>query len=195
MATLEEIGQALKNAHDAGDIDAAKKLADAYHAQQQQQEKKTLNPTSQNESPVDVAARMGVRTLAAFPETVIDMPLTAGNWIGNKIDAAVNLPPADFNTHPVKDLADKAISMMGVSPQSSGSTENIAQAGLSALTGAGLAKTLRSSLGKYAMRQAAGAASAQTANEITQDSDLSDELKIGLGIGAGMLGSNMMGAA
>ena len=185
MATKEQIMTALQNAHNAGDTESARKLAQMYREMDSQKE----------EGYGDMAARMGARALTSLGELAVDVPLSAGSWVGNKINDAIGQPHADFNTHPVRSMTDAGLGALGVNPQSSGSAENIAQAGISALTGAGLAKKLGETvISSMPVRQAAGALSGATANESLKDEDIPEPLKIAASLGAGMAGSNIAGA-
>jgi hypothetical protein len=152
-------------------------------------------PTEKQESYGDVAARMGARALTGLGELAVDMPLSAGQWVGNKINDAIGQPHADFNTHPVRSMTDAGLKAIDVNPQSSGAAESIAQAGISALTGSGIAKGLGDvALSAMPIRQAVGAMSGATANESLKDSGLPDAAKMALSLGAGIAGSNIAGA-
>ena len=188
MATKEQIMAALQNAHDAGDTESATKLAQMYRDTD-------TPPVQAQESYGDMATRMGSRALTGLGELAIDTPLAAGQWVGNKINDAIGQPHADFNTHPVRSMTDAGLNALNVNPQSSGAAESVAQAGINALTGSGIAKGLGDTvLSAMPIRQTIGAMTGATANELTKESDMPDAAKMALSLGAGIAGSNIAGA-
>lgn len=144
----------------------------------------------------DQERRMTANMLAAPFETFIDMPL----------DAVSKLAGIDSRwTTPVRTSKESFLRSIGVDPVANGSSERIAQAGLNALTGAGMASganAVRSAavpalefMSQYPARQMAGAITGTTAGEAAREMGMSDLVQMGASLGGGLLGSQMMGIA
>lgn len=157
--------------------------------------KSSDQPATRQEDYTDMAVRMAARGITGLGELAIDMPLSAGQWVGNKINDAIGQPHANFNTHPVRSMTDAGLNAVGVNPQSSGAVENIAQAGISALTGAGEAKILGDAvMSAMPIRQTVGALTGSATNEAMKEADAPEWAQMIAPVLAGMAGSNIAGA-
>lgn len=184
---------------------------DAINFVRQQHRPAPAAPTEAPNGFKDAAVRMPVNALAALPEAVIDFPLTAGHWLGNQVNQRVLGRPADTEaaTRPVAASKDAFLRSIGVNPKSTGALENMAQAGINALTGAGEANLLNKAAGAITPRfgdvagvfaknpalQTTGALGGTFAGEVAKSEDLPEWAQIAATVGGGVAAPTIASAA
>ena len=136
------------------------------------------------------AIRVGTRALTSLPELAVDAPLRFRRFLESKITPMLGHPVNNTDQPlPVRMLTDFALEKAGINPKSSGIGEDVATAGLSALTGAGGFKLL--GLGKLAAKpisQAVAAATGSLAGGVAREIDAPVPVQIGANIVGGILG-------
>lgn len=159
------------------------------------QPKSTQKADSPSETWQSVGTRLATNAVAALPEFLIDTPLWATGRLGNSINGLLGYPQNLPEPTPVKDAKNKYLSMFGVNPNASGAAEKVAQAGINALTSAGLSSgtALPSILSSVPSRQVAGAVAGQSAAETAKAAGAGETAQALANVAGGVLGTNVAG--